>query len=69
VSRQNAQFHFCDEACNIGKKIKSGCLLCNPKAKAPLSYKTVSVEAEFLISGSAMGKMPNLALKTFQKQN
>lgn len=52
-----------------GKKIKSGCLLCNPKGKALLSYKTVSVKAEFLISGSAMGKMPNLALKTFQKQN
>lgn len=44
-------------------------MLCNPKGKVLLSCKTVSVKAEFLISGSAMGKMPNLALKTFQKQN
>lgn len=51
------------------KKIKSGSLLCNPKGKALLSYKTVSVKAEFLISGLTMDKMPNLALKIFQKQN
>lgn len=51
------------------KKIKSVSLLCNPKGKALLSYKTVSAKAEFLISGSAMDKMPNLELKTFQKLN
>lgn len=52
-----------------GKKIKSSWLLRNPKGKALLSCKTVSVKAEFLISSSAMGKMPSLALKTFQKEN
>lgn len=52
-----------------GKKIKSGCLLCNPKGKALLSYKKISVKAEFLITDSAMSKMSNLVLKIFQKWN